>query len=162
MRRLGAEVDCAADISEARGWWKPDLYDLVLIHVEDELAHRDKFCDDVRIAAPGQQIGFLVGRPEYIASHPNGKGTAVAQVQYPVLPPAASGVGLAAPAEGSQTWGILEACRRISAVRSVADARARAMRDRPAPARDLETAALKRAQTLSSQLLVESQGKEMQ
>ena len=28
MRRLGIEVDCAADVSEARCWWRADLYDL--------------------------------------------------------------------------------------------------------------------------------------
>jgi hypothetical protein len=36
MRKLGVEVDCAADIPEARCWWKADLYDLVLINVEKE------------------------------------------------------------------------------------------------------------------------------
>ena len=162
MRRLGAEVDCAADISEARGWWKPDLYDLVLIHLEEELPHRDKFCDDVRSAAPGQQIGFLVGKPDYITAHPNGKESSAADHKDPNLPLAPTRVGLAAPAGVSPGWGILEACRRISAVRSVADARTRALRDRPVPPRDLETAARKRAQTVASQLLVEGEGKEMQ
>jgi hypothetical protein len=40
----------------------------------------------------------------------------------------------------SQRWGILEACRRISAVRSKMNARTKAMRDRPEPARDSEGA----------------------
>ena len=31
MRKLGMEVDCAADISEARSWWRSDLYNLVII-----------------------------------------------------------------------------------------------------------------------------------
>src|SRR5438034_2626300 len=48
MRRLGMDVDCAADISEARSWWRADLYNLVLINMENEQGHRDKFCDDVR------------------------------------------------------------------------------------------------------------------
>ena len=30
MRKLGIEVDCAADVIEARCWWRADLYDLVL------------------------------------------------------------------------------------------------------------------------------------
>ncbi|HXU18269.1 MAG TPA: response regulator, partial [Terriglobales bacterium] len=44
MRKLGVEVDCATDISEARSWWRPNLYDLVLIHVEDSPGALEKFC----------------------------------------------------------------------------------------------------------------------
>ena len=29
MRKLGIEVDCAADIAEARSWWRADLYNLI-------------------------------------------------------------------------------------------------------------------------------------
>ena len=29
MRKLGMDVDCAADISEARSWWRAALYNLV-------------------------------------------------------------------------------------------------------------------------------------
>jgi CheY-like chemotaxis protein len=162
MRRLGAEVDCAAEISEAQAWWKPDLYDLVLLHVEDAPVQRDKFCDDVRSTAPGQQIAFLVGKPKYIAGHPDGKGAVAADVEDTPLPPLAATAALPISADGSQHWGILEACRRISAVRSLADARSRAMRDRPAPPRDLETAALKRAQILQSQIFAEIDRKDMQ
>jgi PleD family two-component response regulator len=59
MRKLGMKVDCAADTSEARSWWRADLYNLVLINVEDELDHRDKFCEDMRSATPRQQLAFL-------------------------------------------------------------------------------------------------------
>ena len=45
MRRLGMEVDCAADIPEARAWWKADLYDLVLINVERLLLEPISGCD---------------------------------------------------------------------------------------------------------------------
>jgi hypothetical protein len=38
----------------------------------------------------------------------------------------------------SQRWGILEASRRISAVRSASSARTQAMRNRPSPPRDPE------------------------
>jgi len=34
MRKLGVDVDCAADIAEARSWWRAALYDLVLINME--------------------------------------------------------------------------------------------------------------------------------
>lgn len=140
MRKLGIEVDCAADISEARCWWRADLYDLVLIHIEDSPGPLDKFCNDLRTATPPQQIMFLVGGPSYLSSAPGSErarqdednGSASAQ---------ANEVATAAsqPDRNSQRWGILEACRRISAIRSVCDARARAIRDRPEPRRDSET-----------------------
>jgi len=46
--------------------------------------------------------------------------------------------------EVSQRWGILEASRRISAVRSMSHARTRATQDRPAPPRDFESRESKR------------------
>ena len=145
MRKLGVDVDCAADISEARCWWRADLYDLVLIHVDDPTAPRDKFCDDMRNATPPQQIMFLVGKPEYLATAP-GADTDIA----PLLPAddntAEPGMWNDVKASltqkltdaPSQRWGILEACRRISAVRSVSEARSKAIRNRPMPPRDSE------------------------
>jgi len=145
MRKLGVDVDCAADISEARCWWRADLYDLVLIHVDDATAPRDKLCDDMRNATPPQQIMFLVGKPEYLATVPS------ADAAFAPLSPgddnsAEPGIWndvktaltqklTDAP---SQRWGILEACRRISAVRSVSEARSKAIRNRPMPPRDSE------------------------
>src|SRR6202041_1216633 len=41
MRKLGIDVDCAADISEARSWWRAALYNLVLMNVQNDLGHRD-------------------------------------------------------------------------------------------------------------------------
>jgi CheY-like chemotaxis protein len=141
MRKLGAEVDCAADISEARCWWRADLYDLVLMHVDTAQANADKFCDDIRRLMPHQQIMFLVGKPEYLAASPNcdeappirEQEVAAALYHEVRIPLASNGLG---PAE--QRWGILEACRRISEVRSALEARSRAMRDRPFPTRDSE------------------------
>ncbi len=134
MRKVGIEVDCAADISEARCWGRAGLYDLVLLTVEEQ-SGRDKFCADIRGAKPAQQLAFLVGKPSYLADAP----TAICVQESAAL---RINAGTAAPAEtqgAPQRWGILDACRRISAVRSVSDARARALRDRPAPVRDLET-----------------------
>ena len=36
MRKLGIEVDCAADVVEARCWWRADLYNLVSINASAE------------------------------------------------------------------------------------------------------------------------------
>ena len=145
MRKLGLEVDCAADIIEARCWWRADLYDLVLINVEDATGPRDKFCDDLRNATPPQQIMFLVGKPEYLAASPNLDGNLdqASQVHEEDPGPALwKDVKTALAANFSrgipQRWGILEACRRISAVRSVSEARSKAIRNRPEPQRDSE------------------------
>ena len=67
MRKLGMDVDCAADIDEARSWWRANLYDLVLMNLEKGTGRRDKFCQDVRAAKPPQRLAFLVGEPAYLA-----------------------------------------------------------------------------------------------
>jgi CheY-like chemotaxis protein len=148
MRKLGVEVDCAADISEARSWWRADLYSLVLIDMESGLGHRDKFCDDMRRATPPQQISFLVGKPEYLSEVPVAERTPQAQKSGEEGQASWGEVrtALAAklPGEVSQRWGILEASRRISAVRSLSHARSQATQERPVPARDLETREFKR------------------
>lgn len=137
MRRLGAEVDCAADIAEARCWWRADLYDLVLMNVPAPKGQMDKFCDDVRRLMPHQRIMFLVGKPDYLAvarsesqTVSNDEEADVAVVEDEKLAVSNSGF--------SQTFGILEACRRIAAVRSKMNARMQAMRDLPGPKRDPE------------------------
>jgi CheY-like chemotaxis protein len=139
MRKLGVDVDCAADISEARCWWRPGLYDLVLIHIVDADGPVGRFCEDLRSATPSQQTMFLVGGPSYLSASPASKeeaeGTAIAGL-------AASETYSGEVTLGSdgkpQRWGLLEACRRISEIRSVCDARTRAIRNVPEPRRDSE------------------------
>ena len=143
MRRLGMEVDCAADISEARGWWRPELYDLVLFHVETEVPHMHKFWGDIRATTPSQQVAFLVGKPEYLAASPNEHESVSEEMSTATVLPDVSR-SLSAGPGASGYWGIMEACRRISAVRSMADARSRALRDRPLPRRDLTDGERKR------------------
>ena len=152
MRKLGLEVDCAADIIEARSWWRADLYDLVLINVDDSTGPRDKFCDDVRAATPPQQIMFLVGKPAYLSTSPNADPAFDAPIDGPLeeVGPALwkdvkSALASTFPGGIHQRWGILEACRRISAVRSVSEARSKALRNRPEPPRDFEISQSKHA-----------------
>jgi CheY-like chemotaxis protein len=144
MRKLGIDVDCAADIAEARLWWRAALYDLVLISMEKGRGHRDRFCDDIRSATPPQRLAFLVGKPEYLADSPhadeeltihNANDQIVGDIK----------VALAAgPGDLTQPWGILEASRRISQVRSASIARTHAMRSLPPPPRDSEGRPAKR------------------
>jgi CheY-like chemotaxis protein len=146
MRKLGMEVDCAADISEARSWWRADLYSLVLIDMESGLGHRDKFCDDMRRATPPQQISFLVGKPAYLADAPKADRAPMVPRSRDQASWADVKTALAADLAGgvSQRWGILEASRRISAVRSLSHARTKATQDKPVPPRDMETREAKR------------------
>jgi len=138
MRKVGMDVDSAADIVEARIWWKPALYDLVLINMEKGPGQRDKFCNDVRSATPPQRLAFLVGQPEYLADSPNASQELVAENGDDQAAIGASGIVRADPRDRTQRWGILEASRRISAVRSASLARTQAMRALPPPPRDSE------------------------
>lgn len=139
LRKRGMDVDCAADIAEARSWWRPALYDLVLINVEKGQGQRDSFCDDLRGAIPPQRLAFLVGQPEYLANSPNAdQESATENADEQVAVGSAKGIFPADPGDSTQRWGILEASRRISAVRSAAIARSNAIRDLPPPPRDSE------------------------
>jgi CheY-like chemotaxis protein len=138
LRKLGIDVDSAADIVEARVWWKPALYDLVLINMEKGRGQRDKFCDDVRSATPPQRLAFLVGQPEYLADSPNANQEWVAENGDDSAAIGANGIVPTDLGDATQRWGILEASRRISAVRSASIARTQAMRALPPPLRDFE------------------------
>ena len=139
MRKVGIDVDSAADIVEARVWWKPALYDLVLINIEKGRGQRDKFCDDLRRATPPQRLAFLVGQPEYLTNTPdqgqelamesNGEKAAIGNPEH---------IFASEPRDPDLRWGILAASRRISAVRSASIARTQAMRALPPPPRDSE------------------------
>ncbi len=163
MRRLGMDVDCAADISEARSWWRADLYNLVLVNVQNELGRRDKFCDDVRGAVPRQQLAFLVGKPEYLAAFPNPDEVPSEDLKdddHLLVEKVRAALSSEISGGPPLQWGILEACRRISAVRAAAEARTKAIRERPAPLRDPETPRSNR--TMESPTLPELLGEQLQ
>jgi CheY-like chemotaxis protein len=160
MRKVGMDVDCAADITEARVWWRANLYDLVLISAEDQHGRRDKFCEDIRGATPPQQLAFLVGKPEYLADSPHpDRPLPASEYDGPALLVKAALESQVAETV-SRGWGILEACRRISAGRAAADARTRAIRQRPLPPRDSDTPRTRRGS--DSQVFSELTSEEMQ
>jgi len=151
LRKRGMDVDCAADIPEARSWWRPALYDLVLINMEKGHGQRDRFCDDVRNATPPQRLAFLVGQPEYLADSPKLDDEAVKESegkQEAIRTPKA--IVPAEPGDLPERWGILEASQRISAVRSASLARTQAIRALPPPTRDFEGRAPKPTATPTS------------
>ncbi|MCU1303571.1 MAG: hypothetical protein JWQ87_3855 [Candidatus Sulfotelmatobacter sp.] len=136
MRKLGIEVDCAADVLEARCWWRADLYNLVLINVAGENDIRDRFCMDLRSATPPQRIAFFVGGPEYLAAVPNSdQGTEGPGADCIHKELVAALLANDSPISSHQRWGILEACKRISSVRAVSEARSRSIRETPRPSR---------------------------
>jgi CheY-like chemotaxis protein len=139
LRKLGIDVDCAADIVEARLWWRPALYDLVLMNMDKGRGQGDKFCNDLRSAIPPQRLAFLVGQPAYLSDSPKvNEGLAAESGDERAAIGRAKDTVPADLGDRAQRWGILEASRRISAVRSESIARARAMRTPPPPARDSE------------------------
>ncbi|MGD0986937.1 MAG: hypothetical protein ABR874_03940 [Candidatus Sulfotelmatobacter sp.] len=145
MRKLGIDVDCAADIAEARSWWRADLYDLVLINMEKGQGLRDRFCEDIRGATPPQRMAFLVGEPQYLANLPcDDAPSPIQDVGEQSLAGAIKSALSAEHINSAHPWGILEASRRISAVRSACSARNRALRDRPSPPRDSDARVSKR------------------
>lgn len=135
MRKLGIDVDCAADVLEARCWWRADLYNLVLINGIEETDERDKFCTDIRSANPPQRVAFFVGGPEYLALAPHSDGALAAEDADALHQEMVAALLAQTSQHSSQRWGILEACKRISSVRSVSEARSRAIREIPRPSR---------------------------
>jgi hypothetical protein len=124
MRRLGLEVDCAADTIQAFVLWRPDFYGLVLVDLHSAPLVAQRFCDEIRSASPVQRVAYFVGKPLYLDSSPCG-GPDAAQVHdfgewghrvRTLLEEACERL----PRRGS----ILEAAWRISAKRSLNDPRA--------------------------------------
>jgi hypothetical protein len=135
---------------------------LVLIKIGNGLGHRDKLCEDIRRATPPQQMAFLVGKPEYLANSPGAERAALVPEDGVEVLQHERQAGVPADFGGApQRWGILEASRKISAVRSAATARSRAIRERPTPPRDLETRDFKR-NAAWSQVLPELQKEEIE
>jgi CheY-like chemotaxis protein len=151
MRKIGIDVDCAADIDEALSWWRADLYNLVLIDAHNDFGQRDDFCEVIRSATPSQHLAFLVGKPDYLADAAKANGESSVETNSDQVQVGDVRAALLAESSGQpQRWGILEASRRISAVRSASLARTQAMRILPSPPRDSEGRRSKRTPALTS------------
>jgi CheY-like chemotaxis protein len=125
MRKLGVDVDCAADITEARALWQAGSYSLILVDVYNDSVNVQEFCDEVRSAKPPQSVAFLVGKPEYLAVSP------VSDNGVPVPTPDVHGawgemvIAMYANACVAlpRRYGFQEASWRIAATRSLKDPR---------------------------------------
>jgi CheY-like chemotaxis protein len=150
MRKFGVDVDCAAEIAEARSWWRAVLYDLVLINMGKGQGYRDKFCDDIRSATPPQRLAFLVGQPKYLADFPTADEDMSAQNVDDQVVGGVDGALSADRGDLTQRWGILEASRGISSVRAASLARTQAMGALPALPSDSEGRPSQRTPTPTS------------
>jgi CheY-like chemotaxis protein len=126
LRKLGVEVDCAADVSEARSLWRADSYNLVLVDLRNDPQNLDTFCSEIKAAKPPQRVAFFVGKPEYLAPS-QGSGveaelTAGADHEVPWVD-VVSELFTAACEALPRRYGFQEASWRIAAARSLKDPR---------------------------------------
>jgi CheY-like chemotaxis protein len=136
MRKLRVEVDCAADISEARSLWQADSYSLVLVDVRNDSAHVQEFCDEIRNAKPPQTVAFLVGKPEYLAGSPSPENgvTVAGQNGHNAWGEMVIAMYANACEALPRRWGFQEASWRIAATRTLKDPRpGRAVTDEKRP-----------------------------
>ena len=125
MRKLGLDVDSAADTIEALLLWRPDVYALVLVDLRSAPLLVQRFRNEIRSASPGQRVAYFVGKPLYLAGAPcDGEDAPVAsdfgewgQRVRTLFEEACERL----PRRGS----LLEAAWRISARRSLNDPRAK-------------------------------------
>ncbi len=67
LGKLGVDVDCAGDISEARKLWQPKFYHLVLIDATGDRLGAALFRHWIKSTNPRQRVAFLVGYPDFVA-----------------------------------------------------------------------------------------------
>jgi hypothetical protein len=111
-------------------------------------------------------MAFLVGKPEYLANSPIPDATPILSEvgDRALLEDVKAALASHIASNPSQRWGILEACQRISVVRSASEARTRAIQQRPMPPRDSETVRAQRSAESQAftESLVEALGEERQ
>ena len=130
LRKLGVEVDCAADVSEARELWRVGAYNLVLVDVRNDSINVEEFCVEIKSAKPPQRIAYLVGKPGYLADSAGSDASLpLAFGEINEAPWAKTVAALFTTAcEGlSRRWGFQEASLRIAATRSLNDPRLQQM-----------------------------------
>ncbi len=125
LRKLGVEVDCAADISEARSLWQADSYNLVLLDVRRDPQDVEEFCAEMHGAKPPQRMAFLVGKPEYLGNSPaTDAGIPLADTtRNGMWSEMVASLFTSACEFLPRRYGFLEASWRIAATRSLKDPR---------------------------------------
>jgi CheY-like chemotaxis protein len=123
LRKLGTDVECAADMSEARSLWRADTFNLVLLDVIGDARNVEEFCADVKNATPPQAIAFLVGKPAYIAASPRADEMVASEDGngHADWGDVVASLFAGACENLPRRWGFQEAAWRIAAARSMKD-----------------------------------------
>jgi CheY-like chemotaxis protein len=122
LRKMGTDVECAADISEARSLWRADSFNLVLLDVVCDGYTVEEFCAEIKAAKPPQAVAFLVGKPAYIAASPRDEAVVLSDSNGHTAWGDVVASLFASACEGlSRRWGFQEAAWRIAAARSMKD-----------------------------------------
>ncbi|MGH9556431.1 MAG: hypothetical protein ACRD2Y_11480 [Terriglobales bacterium] len=125
MRRLGMDVDSAADTIEALLLWRPDVYGLVLVDLRSAPLVAQRFRDEIRSASPGQRVAYFVGKPQYLASLPSDLEDAPVVSDFGEWGHRVRTLFEEACERLPRRGSLLEAAWRISARRSLNDPRAK-------------------------------------
>ncbi len=123
MRKLGLDVDCAADTIEAFLLWRPDFYGLVLVDFREAPLVAQRFCSEIRSASPKQKVAYFVGKPLYLSSSPSDGAENVEQRDYGEWGNRVRILFADACEMLPRRGSLLEAAWRISARRSLNDPR---------------------------------------
>ena len=70
LRKLGMDVVCAAQVSDARMLWHPSTYDLVIFDTREDNASAIELSSDMKAESPKQRVAWLVGKPAFLAAQP--------------------------------------------------------------------------------------------
>jgi hypothetical protein len=125
LRQMGVEVDCAADISEARALWQADSYNLVLLDVRREPANVEAFCTEMQDTKTPQRIAYLVGKPEYLGAAPGIEAELAQDVSRgkTIWSEVVASLFIDSCELLPRRYGFVEASWRIAATRSLKDPR---------------------------------------
>jgi DNA-binding NtrC family response regulator len=80
LRKLGMDVVCAAQVSDARMLWHPSTYDLVLFDTRSDNASAIELCSDMKAESPAQRVAWLVGKPEFLSAAPCADDSGAAEI----------------------------------------------------------------------------------
>ncbi len=68
MRTMGVRIECAPTAEAARARLKSGTYNLILVDLGTDIDGAESLVKDIKAANSRQLVGFLVGRPLFIAT----------------------------------------------------------------------------------------------
>ena len=127
LRQMGVEVDCAADITEARALWQADSYNLVLLDVRQDAANVEAFCLEMQDCKTPQRIAYLVGKPGYLGALPGIESDLPQDLSRDknIWSEVVASLFIDSCEQLPRRYGFVEASWRIAATRSLKDPRPR-------------------------------------